>query len=205
MCGLIAIIDCTKQGFYQQDVESLFMMLQMNSFRGMDSTGVAGLRRDKNIDVMKVVGPPTELLQLKQWKTFSNRVVQDYRAVLGHGRFATKGDVTPRNAHPFQRGDITLIHNGTLTNFHELKNNYKTPETFEVDSDVCANLIHDNGAEAVSMFEGAFAFIWHDAKDNKIRAIRNIERPDLVVFSIVPYEGECSFEHGDSFGSIVMN
>lgn len=177
MCGNIAIIDFTNLGLWTSDAEMFFQMLLLNSMRGYDSTGIAGIWKTKDVDIIKVKGHPFNLLNAPGFGDWKNRSNSVYNALLGHGRLATKGEISAKNAHPFQRGDITLIHNGTLSNFDKLKNQYEDPKVFQVDSDLAANDIHRLGLEALAKFEGAFAFIWHNAKDGKIRAVRNIERP----------------------------
>lgn len=182
MCGLVAIIDFTQMGLWTRDGEMFFHMLLLNAMRGMDSTGVAGIwKNQKDVDIIKCIGHPFNLSRVDGWEDWKRRCNSQYSAILGHGRLATRGATNTKNAHPFQRGDITLIHNGTLSNFWELKKNYSNPEAFEVDSDCAANHIHDSGLDAFKKFEGAFAFIWHDLKDGKIRAIRNEERPLYVM------------------------
>lgn len=178
MCGLVAIIDHSPTKFFQEDFETFWTMLLLNSIRGEHSTGVVGVRKDGKAEYIKVPGHPFNLDKWKDFDEYKKRMVQQYTSVVGHGRFATRGAITSKNAHPFKRGDITLVHNGTLTNFEELKRNYKNGDVFEVDSDVCAQLFNNFAIqETLSKLWGAFAFIWHDQRDNKIRAVRNYERP----------------------------
>lgn len=181
MCGNIALIDFTHQGCWGADGDIFLQMLLLNSIRGMDSTGVAGIRKDGDVDIVRAKGTPYHLMCVKGFNEWRLRVAYHYHALLGHGRLATKGVIKAQNAHPFRRGTITLIHNGTLTNFDALKKEYADKNAFEVDSDLCANHLHKDGLEALEKFEGAFAFIWHDSKDGKVRAVRNLERP-LYVF-----------------------
>ncbi|MSE24831.1 hypothetical protein GKC32_10305, partial [Lactobacillus curvatus] len=55
--------------------------------------------------------------------------------LMGHNRWATKGKINERNAHPFEHDHIIGAHNGTLRNQHLLPNHLD----FEVDSD---NIFH---------------------------------------------------------------
>lgn len=182
MCGLIGIIDHSTQGLWGSDADRFMYMLLLNSTRGWDSTGVVGVRKDKEVDIVKVAGHPYNLFQSKPWDEWKKRVAFQYHSIIGHGRLATRGKVNAKNAHPFERGAVTLVHNGTLTNFEELKKKYTNPEVFEVDSDLCADMFFQFGhMDTLEQIEGAFAFIWNDSRDNKIRAVRNQERPLFIM------------------------
>lgn len=189
MCGLVGMIDYSASKFFMQAKDEFFTMLLLNSLRGKDSTGVMGVRKkEKTVEFIKSVGDPWELWKYKDYDIFANRIVSDYTAILGHGRFSTRGAVNAKNAHPHKRGHISLIHNGTISNFDELKKEYN--QKFEVDSDLCANMIADKGIHATAkLLRGAFAFIWYDEKTEKMHVLRNYERP-LFLFH---REEKCQF------------
>lgn len=177
MCGLIASIDYSTSKYFAIDGEAFFSMLLLNSLRGAHSTGAFAVRIDGRSEFIKVIGGPHNLEKWKDWDDFLSRIPTKYTALVGHGRFATRGGISVKNAHPFKRGDITLVHNGTISNFEELKKIYKEKSAFEVDSDLCANLFQTYEVkEAIEKIEGAFAFIYYDNRDRKIRVIRNYER-----------------------------
>lgn len=93
--------------------------------------------------------------------------------VLGHNRHATKGaSGDPEGAHPFQHGNITLVHNGSLTTHYSL-----TTENFTVDSEAICKAISVDGIEAVApKLRGAFALVWIDSDNNTLNFLRNEER-----------------------------
>ena len=49
-----------------------------------------------------------------------------------------------KNAHPHKAGNITIVHNGIIENFQEIKDKYKFNEEYfsDTDSEVIAHLIN---------------------------------------------------------------
>jgi hypothetical protein len=102
----------------------------------------------------------------------------EMRFVVGHNRWATTGASDEvKNAHPFQEGDITLVHNGTL----DFDGGLLTPMELlgtEVDSHaICHNLDIYDAKAVLEKLEGAFTLIWHDKRDDSLNFARNWERP----------------------------
>src|SRR3546814_15559864 len=103
-------------------------MLQVDVIRGMDSTGVAAVRK-KHIAVVKDTLLPQYLMSTKQYDKHIDNL--DNFCLIGHNRFATKGKVDATNAHPFKHGHITLAHNGTLRSMWDLPDH----ANFQTDSE----------------------------------------------------------------------
>lgn len=76
---------------------------------------------------------------------------------IGHCRFATVGDPTVANAHPFVYKHITGIHNGGVANWRELNKQYD--RKFEVDSQHIFANIADNEPLTELNAWGAVAYI----------------------------------------------
>lgn len=176
MCGLVGLFSY-GQGFFKEEAEMFSSMILMNSIRGAHSTGLFAVDNKKQVDYLKVLGGPSHLFEHDMANSFHNRLVFQHRAVFGHGRLATRGAITIDNAHPFTVDQITLIHNGTLTNFEALKKRHNL-EHIEVDSLLCAHLFaRMSPEEVVKEIQGAWAFIWYDADTNSVYIMRNTERP----------------------------
>lgn len=61
------------------------------------------------------------------------QTLAEHEALIGHTRFATVGDVTVNNAHPFKWRGVTGAHNGAVYNSFELDSDHPARE-FDVDS-----------------------------------------------------------------------
>lgn len=168
ICGIVAVVG--KVGANEE--RAFKMLLELDTIRGPHSTGVLSVTRNGSTEVTKAVGTPWDLYDSKKFDTmFGHRT---HVCLLGHNRFATKGSITPKNAHPFTHGDITGVHNGTLTN-QSLLEDYRQ---FDVDSDNLFYHLNMFGVDdTVSKLDGAFALAWYDKSEHTFNMARNAERP----------------------------
>lgn len=171
MCGIVGVINYHK--FYQPKMREIFIqMLMLDVVRGKESTGVFKAR-GKEVDWRKAACPAWDFFQIKNVDEFFNGI-GDYPFVVGHNRWATRGKVEDKNAHPFEEGKITLVHNGTLNSVYQLPDHQK----FEVDSNLIAHSINKIGIEETTKkMGGAYALVWFDAKRKTLNLLRNDERP----------------------------
>ncbi|MCK5020996.1 MAG: hypothetical protein KAS32_28550 [Candidatus Peribacteraceae bacterium] len=181
MCGIVGIFteETTINNTTRKDMFG--EMLFADTFRGLDSTGVAvinhtGKRRKK---VFKRALAAPDFLALRSYKKLISSAVP--KIMIGHNRAATKGAVDDDTAHPFQYGNITLVHNGTLTFTHTLDE--FTSAGFSVDSDWIAYAINKWGVEkAISQMQGSFSLVWYDSRDHSLNMLRNDQRPMHFAF-----------------------
>lgn len=147
----------------------------ITSLRGTDSTGIAAITGpgDKP-KIVKAVGDPFTLIHNEGWLKVSDFLEKKTKVVFGHGRAATRGDVTSKNAHPFVHEHITLVHNGTIQ--YGLEDHNKD---VDVDSHaLCIAIAKEGLKDALrSVVWGAYAIIVHDSKEKCIYVVRNDERP----------------------------
>lgn len=170
MCGLVGVFG--DLGISEKKIFST--MLQLDVIRGKDSTGIFSVDDKGECEVHKLAITPTDFLETSAAQRL---ITHADSALFGHNRAATRGKVNRSNAHPFQHGAITMMHNGTLRSVYNLDSHAK----FDTDSEAIAyNLSIIEPDEAPTLIEklnGAFALIWHDARDNSINIVRNSERP----------------------------
>ena len=183
MCGLVGLMSYGVNGIFQQDVNVFKEMLYLDAVRGKDSTGMMYMGKEGYVDWRKLEGLPSALFETNSARSFFTGAIADGMCLFGHNRSATKGSVSTDNAHPFEEGAITLMHNGTLDNEFSFKE--WRDRDVHVDSQLVARLFDLYGAEeTLSKISGAFTFIWTDAKEKKIKIIRNEERPLYMGFSV---------------------
>lgn len=182
MCGIVGFIttetktgEAARSSFFKQ-------ALIIDTLRGDDSTGMYLVGHEPAFEDgtpywYKQLGTGAEFVQSREyWESCFD--VAAYRACVGHNRAATSGSVDADNAHPFQEGPITLVHNGTLTTTSGLPNPMAGLPDVEVDSHaICHNLAVNSVEDVIAKLHGAFALVWHDARDDSINVVRNDKRP----------------------------
>lgn len=185
MCGLV--FAAGKTSLSVSDIKLFQLMLMCDTVRGDHSTGVFSYFKPYNKEsFFKVRKEAMEGFDFAREEPFLDVISNRYRlpaatvdsvdyakVLFGHNRYATKGAVNAKNAHPFTHGKITLAHNGTLIDQSLLPDS----ERFEVDSENIAYSIDKIGIDAtVQKLHGAFALIWYNDEDKTVNLLRNKER-----------------------------
>lgn len=132
MCGII--------GYSGQNcaVERIIHGLKALEYRGYDSAGVACFDGDA-VRVIKVAGRVKDLESAIEADGLSSS------AGIGHTRWATHGAPVAENAHPFKIGKVSLVHNGIIENYSEIKERLTEKGvifTSQTDTEVGAGLIN---------------------------------------------------------------
>ncbi len=178
MCGIVGYLGDRKV------YDILISGLHRLEYRGYDSAGIALATRDNSINVYKVRGRVSNL------EAYCAEKNLDAVSGIAHTRWATHGEPSDTNAHPFysEDGRIALVHNGTIENFKLLKDALiKHGCTFksETDTEVLVQLIEyirvKNGCslvdavrESLHQVHGAYAIAVLDREEpNQIIAARN--------------------------------
>lgn len=172
MCGIIGFTGKIEA----QDI--LLDGLQRLEYRGYDSAGIAYFKETGKISVRKTAG------KVKDLRSICDE--NESTCGIGHTRWATHGGVTNANAHPHKCGNVALIHNGIIENYHELITTYDLADNLlsETDTEVAAAMFNkfydgENPVQAISkvvpLLKGSFAFcIMFKQNPGVIYAVRNV-------------------------------
>lgn len=122
----------------------LYSGLKHMEYRGYDSAGIAVL--DSKVHSQRVLGDT------------SNFIIEDLPTEptygIGHTRWATHGKPSVENAHPHTFGKITLVHNGIIENYIEIKQQLGVSKLkSQTDSEVLAALIDSKYQESKDLLE----------------------------------------------------
>lgn len=109
MCGIVGFVGS------EQAAPILLEGLRRLEYRGYDSAGIA--IRDEDVTVIKEKGRIQNLQRLVDNENPQGTIG------IGHTRWATHGVPDKVNAHPHKsmNGIVTLVHNGIIENYIELK------------------------------------------------------------------------------------
>jgi len=180
MCGIVGYVGP------KSTLDVLLGGLRRLEYRGYDSAGVSIIAPGGQLETRKKAGKLDNLIA-----EITNHPLPNANIGIGHTRWATHGAPTDGNAHPHLGGPtakLSLIHNGIIENFGELKAELAaigTKFASETDSEVAAHLIarefETTGdlptafANVVKRLHGAFTIlvIHEDQPDVVLAARRN--------------------------------
>jgi glucosamine--fructose-6-phosphate aminotransferase (isomerizing) len=137
MCGIVGYTGPREAG------PILIEGLQRLEYRGYDSAGIALVDEDGDLFVEKKAG------KLANHQTAIADRTPHAALGLAHTRWATHGKPNDLNAHPHQdcTGAITVIHNGIIENFTELRDGLAARGhtlTSETDTEAIAHLVEEH-------------------------------------------------------------
>lgn len=180
MCGIVGYLGP------QNPKDIIINGLKKLEYRGYDSAGVAILDHGKTKRV-RAMGKLKALEDKLQGEKF------DGHLGIGHTRWATHGAPSERNAHPHQVRGISLVHNGIIENYMEIKEELLKAGaqlTSDTDTELVAHLIAAEVEKRKDLYQavhhtlgklrGAFSIvvIWDQEPD---RMVAFKDGPPLVV------------------------
>jgi predicted glutamine amidotransferase len=177
MCGLVGVAG----DVFVKERDVFNELLLADVVRGAHSTGAAAVKRHESEILMeKMPGPSQYLVGSPQYKKMVETL--GLKCLIGHNRFATVGEKTVNNAHPFQFDGLVGAHNGTLD--HWALKRLDDWNTFGTDSEAVYNSIAKHGVKAtIEQLTGAWALTWFDGANNTLNFLRNSKRTLFYTYS----------------------
>lgn len=183
MCGIVGYVG-------PKDALSVVVEgLEKLEYRGYDSAGVAFVETKSQVSVLRAPGKLSALKDILQSKKPSTPT----HIALGHTRWATHGKPSEENAHPHVAGRVSLIHNGIIENYLELREELsKKGAKFlsETDTEVGAHLLNDFLQQGKSPLEalqatcanirGSYAFVAIDSNSPDRLLIAKTATPIVI-------------------------
>jgi glucosamine--fructose-6-phosphate aminotransferase (isomerizing) len=166
MCGIIGIAG--HSSVTNRLIEGLVQL----EYRGYDSSGIAVLDKGK-LKRERAKGKIKKLID----KLEANPI--DGAAGIAHTRWATHGIPNEQNSHPHFSGSVSVVHNGIIENYLDIKNELSHRKFHtETDTEVSAHLIDEylkSGlspkkafSKSLKKLKGAYAFavLFDDLRDH---------------------------------------
>ncbi len=182
MCGIVGYTG------FRNARDVIISGLEKLEYRGYDSAGIAVVINGRTA-VTRAVG---KLIALKEALALANYPEQPVIG-LGHTRWATHGRPSERNAHPHCAGRVSLVHNGIIENYAELKKELEDDGIeflSETDTEIGAQLLNRYLAEGLapmaamektcSRIRGSYAFVSLDAENPDRLIVAKTATPVII-------------------------
>lgn len=169
MCGIFGIIGLQEP----LDTSITYAIIDTLSARGYDSIGFVG---NSNIAYRhcgsSCIQDMKESLETDTSTTF-----------LMHVRWATNGEATLVNCHPFQSARYTLVHNGIIKNVDVLPGSSDRIGSTDSESILCTLERLADFESTMKTLNGSWAIVVQDAKDPESFYISTCHCPLIIGFN----------------------
>ncbi|MEX5564180.1 glutamine--fructose-6-phosphate transaminase (isomerizing) [Pseudophaeobacter sp. 1A16562] len=108
MCGIVGVLG------NHEAAPLLVEALKRLEYRGYDSAGIATVN-DGKLERRRAVGKLVNLSDLLVHEPLAGK------SGIGHTRWATHGEPSVNNAHPHRAGAVSVVHNGIIENYRDLR------------------------------------------------------------------------------------
>ncbi len=151
MCGIFGLAVRRNKKLIKN--KSLYKILndlgKLSEDRGKDSSGICFKNDLENsFQLIKINDKITSLLKTDKFKStfqknYKNYIDNNDFISFGHTRLVTNGNqIKETNNQPICKDNIICIHNGIITNFEKIFNDFKLNRDFEIDSEIIPSLIN---------------------------------------------------------------
>ncbi|GAA0313979.1 glutamine--fructose-6-phosphate transaminase (isomerizing) [Bacillus carboniphilus] len=203
MCGIVGFIGNVDAK------EILLKGLEKLEYRGYDSAGIA-VQTGEGVKVFKEKGRIADLRAIVDAGVVAN-------TGIGHTRWATHGEPSRENAHPHQSTTerFTLVHNGVIENYLQLKREYLVDVSFnsETDTEIIVQLIEkwvndglsveDAFRKTLTLLHGSYALALLDRENDETIFVAKNKSPLLVglgdTFNVVASDALAMLQVTDQF------
>lgn len=176
MCGIVGYNGA------RDPKEVLFGGLKTLEYRGYDSAGVSILDRGK-FRRLRAEGKLAELEKKLEGESF------DGHLGIGHTRWATHGVPNEVNAHPHYVDGVSIVHNGIIENYLEIREELKAEGiqvSSETDSELVAHLLAREVSQGASLSEAVLRVIPRLQGAYAVLAVSEKEPDTIVAFKYGP-------------------
>jgi glutamine---fructose-6-phosphate transaminase (isomerizing) len=169
MCGIVGAVA-------QRDIVPVLLEgLKRLEYRGYDSAGVAVV--DGSTRRLRSTGRVARLAKLVADRGLTGMTG------IAHTRWATHGVPSTRNAHPHVSGGISVVHNGIIENYEQVRARlaalgYRFQS--DTDTEVIAHLVHSHVRDGQPLFDAVRASV-ADLRGAYAIAVITANRPDRLV------------------------
>lgn len=167
MCGIVGFCGASHAA------NIIFTGLKQLEYRGYDSAGILVAHDDGSMSLSKEVGVVGNI--------DLSKLPEDAKMGIGHTRWATHGGVTQDNAHPHTYGRVSLVHNGIIENYRELKERYGLQPVSQTDSEILAGVIDHHFKDGVSLREATIKALSECQGTYGILVMSPIAEPQTMV------------------------
>lgn len=172
MCGIVGYVGNKMAS------QVLVNALKKLEYRGYDSAGIAILDGE-NILVRKCKG----MLKFLEEK-IADETIKGCMGI-GHTRWATHGEPSDTNAHPHtsEDGTISIVHNGIIENYAELKERLQAQGIVfksQTDTEVIVHLIDQNYKKEKDIFKAVIKTL-HTLEGSYALGVLCKDYPDRII------------------------
>ena len=170
MCGIVGYTG------NQEATPIILDGLRKLEYRGYDSAGICTITAGK-AEIRRSQGKLFNLEQLLLSQPLKGRIG------IGHTRWATHGRPSENNAHPHKAGTVTVVHNGIIENYLELKERLKGLGCVfrsETDTEVISHLIEEKLQETGD-FEKGVRLALQELRGSYALCILCEKEPDILI------------------------
>jgi glucosamine--fructose-6-phosphate aminotransferase (isomerizing) len=176
MCGIVGYLGP------QNPKDIILSGLRKLEYRGYDSAGLAVVH-DGQVKRIRAEGKLKNLEEKLKTEAFNGHLG------IGHTRWATHGVPSERNAHPHQVGGVSLVHNGIIENYLEIREELLARGakiTSDTDSELVTHLLAEEVVRTKDLLQSVFKVLTKLRGAFSVLAIWDQQPDQLVAFKDGP-------------------